>query len=341
MTRQERRHAARGQRTRTNPKTTPTGPHPAATAPARAQPTPVSLAEFVPTHPADYRAGVSKVRLASGRFIDRLDMSAWHEAGHAVAFLALGWSIRYLSVASPAAGLADPTMRPMTGGRGSAGRTRPPCRIATTNGASTTPWPWPRWPGRSRPARSGSLSGLQTRRDEELHTETLNAEGDGLTLTLAQTVLGIAPADAAAFERELREEATALLIAHRRVYGALVAALLAHQLLNAAEVAAVWQRGAFAFTGRIGRLAVVARRADLTPDPDRSLPPFLIREQVGCTGSAQSWVDFGTAASRRSVVLSATIRFPVLTQTRNGPTPISGAMSQTKHQASASSSVRP
>ena len=55
---------------------------------------PVSLAEFVPTHPADYRPGVSKVRLASGRFIDKLDMSAWHEAGHAVAFLALGWSIR-------------------------------------------------------------------------------------------------------------------------------------------------------------------------------------------------------------------------------------------------------
>jgi hypothetical protein len=99
----------------------------------------------------------------------------------------------------------------------------------------------------------------------------------------------------------VRDEATAILLAHRRVYGALVAALLAHKLLNAAEVAAIWQRGAFAFTGRIGRLAVVARRADLTPEPDRSLPPFLIREQVGCTGSAQSWVDFGTAASRRSV----------------------------------------
>ena len=144
--------------------------------------------------------------------------------------------------------------------------------------------------------------GLQTRRDAELHTETLNAEGDGLTLTLAQTVLGIAPDDAAAFEQDLREEATALLLAHRRVSGALVAPLLAHRLLNAAEVVAIWQRGAFAFTGRIGRLAVVARRADLTPDPDRSLPPFRIRERAGCTGSAQSWVDFGTAASRRSVV---------------------------------------
>jgi hypothetical protein len=143
--------------------------------------------------------------------------------------------------------------------------------------------------------------GLQTRRDEELHTETLNAQGDGLTLTLAQTVLGIAPADAAAFERELREEATALLTAHRRVYGALVAALVTHRLLNAAEVAAVWQRGACDFVGRIGRLAVVARRADLIPEPDRRLLPFRIREQVGCTGSAQSWVDFGTAASRRSV----------------------------------------
>jgi hypothetical protein len=144
--------------------------------------------------------------------------------------------------------------------------------------------------------------GLQILRDEELHTETLNAEGDGLTLTLAQTVLGIAPDDAAAFERELREEATAILIAHRRVYGALVAALLTHNLLNAAEVAAIWQRGAFAFPGRIGRLAVVARRSDLTPDPDRSLPPFLVREQAGCTRSAQTWVDAGTAASRRSVV---------------------------------------
>jgi hypothetical protein len=143
--------------------------------------------------------------------------------------------------------------------------------------------------------------GLQTRRDEALHTETFNAEGDGLTLTLAQTVLGIAPDDAAAFERDVREEATALLLAHRRVYGALVAALLAHKLLNAAEVAAVWQRGAFDFPGRIGRLAVVARRSDLTPDPDRSLPPFLIRERAGCTGCAQSWLDFGTAASRRSV----------------------------------------
>jgi hypothetical protein len=143
--------------------------------------------------------------------------------------------------------------------------------------------------------------GLQTRRDEALHTETLTAEGDGLTLTLAQTVLGIAPDDAAAFERERREEATALLLAHRRVYGALVAALLAHHLLNAAEVAAVWQRGAFAFTGRIGRVAVVARRSDLTPDPGRSRPPFLIRELAGCTGCAQSWVDAGTAASRRSV----------------------------------------
>jgi hypothetical protein len=141
---------------------------------------------------------------------------------------------------------------------------------------------------------------LETRGDDQLHTEIVN-EGDGLTLTLAQTVLGIATADAANFERDVREEATAILIAHRRVSGALVAALLAHRLLNAAEVAAVWHRGAFDFTGRIGRLAVVARRADLLPDPDRTLPPFLVREQVGCTGSAQTWVDAGTAASRRSI----------------------------------------
>jgi hypothetical protein len=270
-------------------------------APARAQPTPVSLAAFVPTHPADYRAGVSKVRLASGRCIDRLDMSAWHEAGHAVAFLALGWSIRYLSVASPGAGLADPIYTTPDWWAGECRADPPPMpdrdhelrqyramAVATMAG-----------PVAARGVRIGL--GLQTRRDEELHTETLHAEGDGLTLTLTKTVLGIAPAEAAAFERELREEATAILLAHRRVYGALVAALLAHNLLNAAEVAAIWHRGAFAFTGRIGRLAVVAQRADLTPDPDRSLPPFLIRERVGCTGSAQSWVDYGTAASRRSV----------------------------------------
>jgi hypothetical protein len=291
LTRQERRHAARGQHKRTHPKTKPT-----------AQPTPISLAEFVPTHPADYRAGVSKVRLASGHFIDRLDMSAWHEAGHAIAFLALGWSIRYLSVTRPAAGLTDPTYTTPDWWAGECRADPPPMpdrdhelrqyyamAVATMAG-----------PVAARTVRIDL--GLQTVRDAELHTETLNAEGDGLTLTLAQTVLGIAPAEAAAFERDLREEATALLIAHRRVYGALVAALLAHRLLNAAEVAAVWQRGAFAFTGRIGRLAVVARRSDLPPDPDRSLPPFLIREQVGCTGCAQSWVDFGTAASRRSVV---------------------------------------
>jgi hypothetical protein len=144
--------------------------------------------------------------------------------------------------------------------------------------------------------------GLETRRSEELHTEMLHAEGDAVMLTLAKMSLSIGPADAAAFEQALREEAMAILIAHRRVYGALVAALLAHRLLNAAEVAAVWQPGAFDFAGRIGRPAVVARRADLIPDPDRSLPPFLIREQVRCTGSAQTWVDAGTAASRRSVV---------------------------------------
>jgi hypothetical protein len=262
---------------------------------------PVSLAEFVPTHPADYRPGVSKVRLASGRFIDRLDMSAWHEAGHAVAFLALGWSIRYLSVASPAAGLADPTSATPDWWAGECRADPPPMpdrdherrqyhamAVATMAG-----------PVAARAVRIGL--GLQTRRDEELHTETLNAAGDGLTLTLAQTMLGIAPADAPEFERELREEATALLIAHRRVYGAMVAALLAHRLLNAAEVVAIWQRGAWDFPGQIGRVAVVARRADLTPDPDRRLLPYLIRERAGCTGSAQSWVDFGTAASRRSV----------------------------------------
>jgi hypothetical protein len=86
-----------------------------------------------------------------------------------------------------------------------------------------------------------------------------------------------------------------------RLDGALIAALLVHRLLNAAEVAAIWQQGAFAFAGRIGRLAVVERRADLVPDPDRTRPPSRIREQVGCTGSAQTWVDAGTAASRRSI----------------------------------------
>jgi hypothetical protein len=263
---------------------------------------PVSLAEFVPTHPAEYRAGVSKVRLASGRSTDKLDMSAWHEAGHAVAFLALGWSIRYLSIAPPAAGLAAPHYGHYDWWAGE-------CRV--------DPPPMPDHLHERRQYRAMAVAtmaepvaarlvridlGLQTRRDAELHTETLNEEGDRLTLTLAKTVLGIAPADAAAFEQELREEATAMLIAHRRVYGAMVAALLTHRLLNAAEVAAVWQRGAWDFAGRIGRLAVVARRSDLTPDPDRSLPPFLIRERAGCTGSAQSWVDAGTAASRRSVV---------------------------------------
>ena len=241
------------------------------------------------------------MRLASGRFIDRLDMSAWHEAGHAVAFLARGWSIRYLSVARPGAGLLDPTYTTPDWWAGECRADPPPMpdrdherrqyramAVATMAG-----------PVAARAVRSDL--GLQTRRDAELHTETLDAEGDGLTLTLAQTVLGIAPDDAAAFERELREEATAILLAHRRVYGALVAALLAHRLLNAAEVATVWHRGACDFTGRIGRVAVVARRADLTSDPDRTLPPFLIRERAGCTGCAQTWVDAGTAASRRSV----------------------------------------
>ena len=250
MTRQERRHAARGQRTRTHPKTNPTGQHARGDGSrAGAADAGSPLAEFVPTHPADYRPGVSKVRLASGRFIDRLDMSAWHEAGHAVAFLALGWSIRYLSVARPAAGLADPIYATPDWWAGECRADPPPMpdrdherrqyhamAVATMAG-----------PVAARAVRIDL--GFQTRRDEELHTETLNAEGDGLTLTLAQTVLGIAPDDAAAFERDVREEATAILIAHRRVYGALVAALLTHQLLNAAEVAAVWQRGAFDFRG--------------------------------------------------------------------------------------------
>jgi hypothetical protein len=94
--------------------------------------------------------------------------------------------------------------------------------------------------------------GVQTLRDEEPPTERLHAAGDGLTLTLAKTVLGIAPADAANFEREVREEATAILLAHRRVYGALVAALLAHNLLNAAEVAAVWHRAPLLLRAGLG-----------------------------------------------------------------------------------------
>src|SRR5215213_721480 len=89
--------------------TSPPAQNSTATAPALAQLTSDSLAAFVPTHPAEYRPGVPQVALASGRCIDRLDMSVWHEVGHAVAFLALGWSIRYLAVASPAAGLVDPT----------------------------------------------------------------------------------------------------------------------------------------------------------------------------------------------------------------------------------------
>jgi hypothetical protein len=152
VTRQERRHAARGQHKRTHPKTNPKRKTNAASAPALVPLTPNSLAEFVPTHPADYRAGVSKVRLASGRCIDRLDMSAWHEAGHAVAFLARGWSIRYLSVAAPGAGLADPISTTPDWWAGECRADPPPCRIATTNGASTTPWPWPPWPGRSQRA---------------------------------------------------------------------------------------------------------------------------------------------------------------------------------------------
>jgi hypothetical protein len=259
---------------------------------------PVSIAEFIPTHTADYRAGVPKVQLASGRYIDRLDMSGWHEAGHAVAFLALGWSIRYLAVASPGAGLVDPKYDWWAGEC----RADPPpmpdhlhealqyhaMAVATMAG-----------PVAARAVRIAL--GLQNRRAEKFHTEIVN-EGDAVMLTLAKTFLGIAPADAADFEGALREQATAILIEHRRVYGAMVAALLAHKLLNAAEVAAVWHQGAFDFVGRIGRLAVVEHRADLVADPDLTLPPFLIRARAGCTGSAQSWVDAGTAASRRSVV---------------------------------------
>src|SRR5215212_8839067 len=130
-----------------------------------------------------------------------------------------------------------------------------------------------------------SALGLQSRRDADLHTEVVNA-GDAMMLTLATRFLGMAPGDAPEFERALREQATAILIAHRRVYGAMVTALVTHQLLNAAEVAAVWHWGAFAFAGRIGRLAVVEHRADLIPNPDRTLPPFRIRERARCTGSA-------------------------------------------------------
>jgi len=144
--------------------------------------------------------------------------------------------------------------------------------------------------------------GLRAPGEEELLTEVSNA-GDAEVVALATSVLGIlglAPADAADVEQALRAEATAILLAHRRAYGALVEALVTHTLLNAAEVAAVWDQGAFAFPGRIGRLAEVKRRADLTPHPDLTLPPFVIRERARCTGSVQSWVDDGTAASLRA-----------------------------------------
>lgn len=253
----------------------------------------VSLAEFIPTHPADYRAGVSKVRLASGRYIDRLDMSAWHEAGHAVAFLALGWSIRFVALASPGpevvaarhdwwAGecLADP---PPVADHLDEARQYHALSVATMAG-----------PVAARAVRVAL--GLHNRGDEDLHTEVINA-GDAAMLALAKRFLGIAPDDEAGFEQALREEAMVILLAHRRAYGAMVEALVTHKLLNAAEVAAVWDRGAFAFTGRIGRLAVVKHRADLVLYPDLTLPPFLIRERARCTGSAQSWTDAGMAAS--------------------------------------------
>jgi hypothetical protein len=261
---------------------------------------PVSLAAFVPTHPADYRPDVAQVPLGSGRPIDRLDMSAWHEAGHAVAFLALGWSIRYLVLASPSPEGVDARDEWWAGEC----RAEPPPRpedhlddaglyralaVATMAG-----------PVAARAVRIAL--GLRAPGAEELLTEVVNA-ADAALVAQAQSVLrvlGLAPTDPAEFEQALREEATAILLAHRRAYGALVEALVTHTLLNAAEVAAVWDQGACAFPGRIGRLAEVTRRADLTPHPDLTLPPFVIRERARCTGSAQSWVDAGTAASLRA-----------------------------------------
>ena len=154
--------------------------------------------------------------------IDRLDMSAWHEAGHAIAFLALSWSIRYLSVASPGAGS---WIRTFDWWAGECGLIRPhagsPPGSAPVHTMAVATMAGPVAAQAVRIAL-----GLQSR-SEELHTEVVNA-GDAVMLTLATRFLGIAPADADEFERALRKQATAILVAHHRVYGAMVATLVTH-----------------------------------------------------------------------------------------------------------------
>jgi hypothetical protein len=86
-----------------------------------------------------------------------------------------------------------------------------------------------------------------------------------------------------------------LLYRHRQQFGALVAALMTHRVVNPAEILYIWQRGTFAFRGHIGEIPRCVTGPEDLDDPAYRR---ILRQRFGCTFGSPGPQDHAPADGR-------------------------------------------
>jgi hypothetical protein len=187
------------------------------------------IAEVVPTHATDDL--LHPVQVTPGHWIGRDDISAWHEAGHAVAYLHFRLRVALLTIEPPVEGGAGFC-------RGEQPRDQVFGRFVRDRQDN-----W--WQGsviHTAAIMAGPVAANAVRTGFGISSPLMVELLSPVDEEIIAREKAVTPGADDAFEQNCRTIASIIVLDHRDAFGALVQALVEHRTLEEGQVRDLWQQ---------------------------------------------------------------------------------------------------